>query len=199
VSKKSDKGGTLVRKASKRETDPRVDQSTAALGSALVALMHERAFDAITVQDVLDRAGVSRSTFYAHFSNKQDLFLSDYERLLAHLDQGADTLGAQRLLPVAELVAHFAEVPAFVATVRDSGQMETVWQLMSAQFARTIARRAVTLGLGNGRSAAAQRAAAVFCAGALMELIRWWLEQIDRPPPPELDRQFHEMALRALG
>jgi AcrR family transcriptional regulator len=50
-----------------------------ALGDALVALITERPFDAITVQDVLDRAGVSRSTFYTHYRDKNDLLLSDVE------------------------------------------------------------------------------------------------------------------------
>lgn len=49
------------------------------LGDALVALMHEKNFDEITVQDLLDRAGVGRATFYVHYRDKQDLFLSDVE------------------------------------------------------------------------------------------------------------------------
>jgi AcrR family transcriptional regulator len=52
------------------------------LGDALVALMQEKNFDEITVCEVLDRAGVVRSTFYAHYRDKDDLFLSDIEDFL---------------------------------------------------------------------------------------------------------------------
>jgi AcrR family transcriptional regulator len=54
---------------SKKKTDARVRRTRDALGDALIALMQEKPFDTITVQDVLDRAHVSRSTFYSHYSD----------------------------------------------------------------------------------------------------------------------------------
>src|ERR1035441_4291233 len=62
-----------------RKPDPRVRHTRETLGDALVKLMHEKPFEEITVQHILDRAGVSRSTFYTHFSDKNDLFFSDVE------------------------------------------------------------------------------------------------------------------------
>src|SRR5581483_6819484 len=62
--------------------DPRVVRTRDKLGDALIALLIEKSFDAVTVQDVLDRAGVSRSTFYAHYRDKNDLFLSDVDQFL---------------------------------------------------------------------------------------------------------------------
>ncbi len=59
--------------------DRRIRRTRDTLGGALVRLMHEKPFDNITVQDVLDRAGVSRTTFYTHYRDKDDLFLSDVE------------------------------------------------------------------------------------------------------------------------
>jgi len=47
------------------------------LGDAIVELMQELPFEQITVQQVLDRAGVARSTFYMHYREKDDLFLSE--------------------------------------------------------------------------------------------------------------------------
>src|SRR6266478_6167941 len=67
---------------SKQKMDARVRRTRDSLGDALVALMQEKPFDSIIVQDVLDRAGVGRSTFYAHYRDKEDLFLSDVEDFL---------------------------------------------------------------------------------------------------------------------
>src|SRR5271170_2039139 len=55
--------------------DLRIRRTRSLLSNALVALMQERSIDKITVQEVLDRAAVGRSTFYLHYRDKDDLFL----------------------------------------------------------------------------------------------------------------------------
>src|SRR5262249_43622667 len=42
----------------------------------LLALIAEKGYDRVTVQDVLDRAKLSRATFYNHFRDKDDLLRS---------------------------------------------------------------------------------------------------------------------------
>ncbi len=51
-----------------------------AAGDALVSLMQERPYRSITVEEVLSRADISRSTFYTHFDGKDDLLNSHYTR-----------------------------------------------------------------------------------------------------------------------
>jgi AcrR family transcriptional regulator len=68
--------------------DPRVRRTRDRLGDALVELLVEKSFDDITVHDVLERAGVSRSTFYTHYRDKNDLFLSDAEEFFEALALG---------------------------------------------------------------------------------------------------------------
>jgi AcrR family transcriptional regulator len=75
----------------KKKTDARVRRTRDALGDALVALMQEKPFETITVQDVLDRAHVGRSTFYSHYSDKDDLLMSDVDDFLR---AGVDGLSA---------------------------------------------------------------------------------------------------------
>src|SRR5947208_3389919 len=70
----SGKTGATGKPAKAVKGDPRVRRTRDALGDALVALMQEKEFASIRVQDVLDRAGVGRSTFYEHFKDKDDLF-----------------------------------------------------------------------------------------------------------------------------
>jgi AcrR family transcriptional regulator len=57
----------------RNKMDPRVRRTRQLLQAALVALMQEKSFRVITVQDIADRATVNRVTFYAHFDNKEAL------------------------------------------------------------------------------------------------------------------------------
>ena len=50
--------------------DPRVKRTRQMLDQAFIELLSEKGFDAIAVQDVTDRAGVNRATFYSHFQDK---------------------------------------------------------------------------------------------------------------------------------
>src|ERR1700733_1288173 len=95
-------------KAPARKTDRRVRRTRDALGDALMALMHEKPFDKITVQHVLDRAKVGRSTFYTHFVDKEDLFVTDvddfFQMMAGQLSRKEET--SNRVAAVRELFAH---------------------------------------------------------------------------------------------
>lgn len=58
----------------KNKTDLRVIKTQKALCSALMALLEEKRFDAVTVQELCDRAMVRRATFYKHFYDKYDFW-----------------------------------------------------------------------------------------------------------------------------
>jgi AcrR family transcriptional regulator len=67
--------------------DRRIQRTRQLLQEALVALILEKGYESVTVQDVIDRANVGRSTFYAHFRDQEDLLLSGFETLRAQFEQ----------------------------------------------------------------------------------------------------------------
>jgi AcrR family transcriptional regulator len=56
------------------KADPRVKRTRKLLQDALMELLAEKSFDAITVQDIAERSTINRATFYAHFVDKYALF-----------------------------------------------------------------------------------------------------------------------------
>lgn len=54
--------------------DPRIARTRSLLWATLVALIKERGYAGISVQDIATRANVNRSTFYRHYEDKDDLF-----------------------------------------------------------------------------------------------------------------------------
>jgi AcrR family transcriptional regulator len=65
--------------------DIRVRRTRRMLHQALLELTAERGYEAITVQDVLARAEIARSTFYAHFRDKDDLLLAGFKEMSGYL------------------------------------------------------------------------------------------------------------------
>lgn len=127
----------------RKRLDVRTERTYKSLSAALVDLMHSREFNDITVQDLLDRAGVGRATFYSHFRSKDDFLFTDLERMLALLESHFDrtSVSTTRVAPVAELFEHLKDVRGFAEALERSGHMEAVLDIASGHFARIIERR----------------------------------------------------------
>ena len=69
------------------KADRRSQRTRQLLSTALIEVMLAKRYDEITVQDIIDRANVGRSTFYAHFLDKEDLLVSQLTRVLDALTQ----------------------------------------------------------------------------------------------------------------
>jgi AcrR family transcriptional regulator len=52
------------------------------LQTALLALILEKGYDEVSIQDITDRADLARATFYIHFKDKEDLLWSVIEDVI---------------------------------------------------------------------------------------------------------------------
>ena len=186
---------------SNKKTDARVRRTRDALGDALITLMQEKPFDTITVQDVLDRAHVSRSTFYSHYSDKDDLLMSDAEEFFEALSTAlsAHDDKSDRVFPVKEFFTHLAEVQPFYKALVKSGKFQENMELARGHFARGIERRLAELPRGRSIPASELPAIAFTHAGALLSLLTWWLDRGMREPPAQMDKLFHRMVWTGLA
>ena len=181
--------------ASQKKTDARVRRTRDALGDALVALMQEKPFETITVQDVLDRAQVSRSTFYSHYSDKDDLLMSDAEEFFESISMALSVHSdkSDRVFPVREFFTHLSDVQPFFKALVKSGKYQENMELARGHFARGIERRLSELPRGKSIPPNQLPAIAFTHAGALLSLLTWWLDRGMRESPAEMDELFHRM------
>jgi AcrR family transcriptional regulator len=70
-------------------TDRRVQKTRQILQKSIMELIVEKGFKSVTVQDILDRANVGRSTFYAHYQDKGELLHSCFEEFHKLMEQHA--------------------------------------------------------------------------------------------------------------
>jgi AcrR family transcriptional regulator len=180
---------------SEKKIDRRVRQTRDALGDALIHLMQEKSFDSITIQQVLERAGVGRSTFYAHFRGKEDLFLSDVEEffeivstVLTRQDDKSN-----RIAPVREFFAHVAEGGKFIASLTESQKLRDVFELGQGHFARGIEARLAAMPATRSLTPVGRAARAHALAGALFSMLNWWLSHQSSATPHQMDALYHQM------
>jgi AcrR family transcriptional regulator len=181
------------------KTDRRIVRTRDTLGDALIALMQEKTFEDITVQQVLDRAGVGRSTFYAHYRDKDDLLLSDVEEFLEGFSKTLERQGASpsRLLPVQEFFTHMRDARHFHGVLVKSGKVNEVLALARGLFARSIEARLQKAGVHVEPSHRSAHAHAL--AGSFLSLLEWWMDKGMKADPKEMDEVFHRMAWSGLA
>jgi AcrR family transcriptional regulator len=183
----------------RRKPDLRIRRTRSLLSNALVTLMQEKSIDKITVQEVLDRATVGRSTFYLHYRDKDDLFLCVLED---GLEMWSTALlrkheKSYRIAPVAEFFLHVGDAKKLYRALVDSGRIHVFFELAQGYFARSIARHLKDMGLKNlVQSELDARSHAL--AGNLLSLLKWWLDRGARQSPKAMDQLFHRMAWNGL-
>jgi AcrR family transcriptional regulator len=184
----------------RRKPDQRVRRTHERLGSALVALIQEKSIDDVTVQEVLDRASVGRSTFYLHFRDKNDLLLSQLEKFLEMM---STTLSIRkekslRVVPVAEMFEHIGSQKRMYRALADSGRLNDFFDLAQGYFARGIGRRLTDSGRLPKLPRAELEARASALAGSLISLLRWWIDRGAKEQPRDLDELFHRIVWKGL-
>jgi AcrR family transcriptional regulator len=188
-----------------KRRDRRIDRTQQLLRGALRSLIQEKGFEALTVQEIIDRANIGRATFYSHFDNKDDLLASGFEDLRASLQarqRDAFSRGhtiEDRLFGFSqEVFAHTNEYrEAFRAMVgqRSGAVVQRLLHKLLVELIREDVRRTVV----RADSSPVQTEALVhFITGALVGVLMWWLDGRMRLSVGEVNAYFRRLALPAL-
>jgi len=179
-----------------RKRDARIHRTHERLGIALLELIRDKPIDSVTVQQVLDRASVGRSTFYLHFRDKNDLLLSQLEMFLEFMSTtlSAKQDASRRLAPVTEMFEHVASQKKLYRALADSDRLHDFYDLAQGYFSRGIEQRLKETKHAANASQTERRLLAVALAGTLLSLFRWWMDTDGKIPAATMDEFFHEIA-----
>jgi AcrR family transcriptional regulator len=152
------------------------------LKEALVALIQEAGYDALTIQQITDRADLRRATFYLHFATKDELLAyvlrEMFDALVAEIGptvtQGDVLAGKTRLEPFQAMFEHVAAHRALYRALLLGAAGVGISRMIHTYLAGLLIG---SLGLaGPGQVAAPPEALAHYLAGAELGLMTWWLE-----------------------
>lgn len=100
----SEHGGRIVRKpggSTAAAPDRRVRRTRKLLHDAFISLAIEKGYEKTTIQDILDRADIGRSTFYAHYRDKAGLLTASFDEMHAQLQRQLADIPATSAIDVA--------------------------------------------------------------------------------------------------
>jgi AcrR family transcriptional regulator len=157
--------------------------------------MQEKPIDSISVQEVLDRARVGRSTFYVHFRDTDDLLMTQLEHFLEMMSTALSRQheASLRVVPIAEMFAHIGEQPKMWRALADAGRLQDFLDLAQEYFARGIEQRLKELKRASDFSKTELIARSHALAGSLLSLLRWWMDRGAHESPKSLDDIYHRM------
>jgi len=182
----------------KQEKADRRSQRTRRLVSAAFAeLVAEMPYDKILVQDILDRAGIGRTTFYAHYFDKEDVLNSIIEQELELLTRQIDRAATgQRLIPSLELFEHaYHSQNQQLRALMQSRASDFLWEALQVALCRAIESALTTHWTEKYSSPIPVPVVSEYLAGAFLTLLKWWVTA-DMPYPPEqMERIFQQLAL----
>lgn len=176
-------------------TDRRSQRTRQLLNEALIALMQEQPYEKITVQDIIDRANVGRSTFYTHYLDKEDLLVSSFERMLDYLNAQLQQQpqAARQILPSLALFRHVQGHHYLYKTLVWGRGIELIFKNGQAHLSKVAEQNLRGLLGDNPASDVSITLAATFASGALLTLVKWWLENNTPHPPEYMDAMFRQL------
>jgi AcrR family transcriptional regulator len=184
--------------------DRRVQRTQQLIRSAFRSLLEEKGFEALTVQQIIDRANVGRATFYAHFENKDELFASGFEELRSSLkarQRAALSSGEaveERVFAFSHAMFAHANEYRGVFRAMTGKQSGAVVQRLLHKLLVDLVRDDVKATTPVETRAVMVDAVARFVAGGLFGLLIWWLDGRSRLSVAEIDVVFRKLATPAL-
>jgi AcrR family transcriptional regulator len=181
--------------------DRRVARTRRTLQRALLSLMLKKGYDAVTVEDICAEADVGRSTFYAHFTGKEDLKRSglddNLKRMLIERQKQAKAQGSgEGRFAFALLFFEHARdhLDLYRALVSKGGAPTTM--AMMRQIATEMVRR--ELGSGAREVDAPREAVVQFVVGAFISVLTWWLDTGAKLPAQRVDAIFRRLVTKGV-
>jgi AcrR family transcriptional regulator len=185
-------------------TDRRVRRTRELLRGALLSLIQEKGYDRITVQDILDRADIGRSTFYAHYRDKDDLLRAGFEDIRAALaaerdaaEKGAGTK-VELVQPMLVVFQHVGAHRHFWEPLSRKGGADLVTRILRESISDLVGEHFRSQFPGVEQNQAQLEAAMQFVTGACMGLLTWWLDNDVPYSAEELHSIFSRLATQGV-
>jgi AcrR family transcriptional regulator len=185
--------------------DRRVRRTRTLLLTALLDLIVEKGYAEVTVQDIVDRANVGRSTFYTHFLDKRELLLSGVDELHSFLAQQRAALETSAP-PSARLLGY--SLPLFQHVQRNfricrvllGSHSGAIGEPHMRRILTDLVRQEIAASVPPNVTPAVPLDVVVhYTVSAFVGLLTWWTDQQMPCSAEEIDRRFRALTMPGIA
>jgi hypothetical protein len=178
--------------------DRRTRRTRQLLRDALLSLLKEKRYTDISVQDIIERADIARSTFYVHYIDKDDLLVGKWCLFASKLGHQAairmhEEHTSEAIFPTRGWFQHIqAQNDILKLIAKDSAielAMKTLHGILRADVQRKVGRHLQT------NDSIPDSLVVEYMATALMSLIKWWIRHNMNYSPQQMDEIFQRLVM----
>ncbi|NWF69924.1 MAG: TetR/AcrR family transcriptional regulator [Chloroflexi bacterium] len=170
------------------------------LVQAALELISSRGYDAVSVQDITDRADVGRGTFYLHFKNKEDLLWGILQEYFDRLADETDARYAAEPSPRREFLAWVD----FFEKAKQNSYIYRLLRNINSPFLRERVAHYFLLRYEKGMREQRYSAnlnlpvdfLAAFAGGASLSVLEWYMERTEQYTGREIAAMMYMVVFR---
>lgn len=173
--------------------DARAKRARDRLAWALVELIQQRDYDAISVQDIAEHARMSRTTFYAHFQDKDDIMVR-YKVVFGQMlgtQLSWDDASSRYRFPITHLFEHVRAFRALYDSLNRARRLEDLLKILRINMAEGFEKVIISRRRECGETPAP--VVAHHIASSIMSLLVWWMEHHCPVDARCMDEYFHRL------
>ncbi len=184
-----------------RKLDRRVARTRNLLRQALVSLMTEQSYDSITVQNILDRADVGRSTFYSHYRDKEELLISGMDEILHSLIltlEHPDNCDHQKILSTEPLFQHAQDEFQLHKAIMGGQGINLMVHKIQKHLGQHVEEELEKWFHDDVSPNVPISLLGHHVASVLLTLLRWWFDNNKPYTPGQMDSMFQKLVMPGI-
>jgi AcrR family transcriptional regulator len=195
------------KKVVNQKPDRRVQRTRQLLREAFTSAVLEKGYEATTVQDILDRANLGRSTFYSHYRDKDELLISGFDHLRqifeeydGQLPSGNPERPARAYPPVLLFFQHAADHHKLYKSILGSKQGEEIVQRYLYKMISSRAGQHLKQLMPKGKKPPVpQEIILHYLTSSMIAILTWWLNHDLPYSPEEIYEMYHLLTIPAIN
>lgn len=180
--------------------DRRSQRTQQALIDALIALLSIKHYDAISIQDIVEKANVGRSTFYAHYQTKDDLLIMGFGRVLDMLLEFVvlSETNNHLELDTTSLFQHARGHYELYKTLAWGSGLDILIRDGHNSLRLKVQERLTQFKTGKDLSSDALSILSYHLAGSLLLLLKWWLDNKMPNSPEQMNEMVQQLVMPGI-